>query len=770
MLGPGPAGWDTAAESYVWPLEESQNVSSGFCAYRDAHYHSGIDLSTGGVEGLAVRAADAGYVLRVSTDYWGYGKAVYVKMLDGRVAVYGHLSNFNEAITAFVQKEQYALRRYKTNLFPSPSELPVQRGEVIGYTGQTGAGPQHLHFEVRTADNFPLNPLALGVGYDDRIAPEFRGILVRPLFVEKPNSRVAGSYEPSFYQAERGSRPGRYVIQKPILADGAVGLAVDCDDPTGYKEYTLVPRTYLMTANNLRFFEVRHDSLDFATTRQIDLEYDFDWLARTGAKVQRLHRHSRNQLPWYHRDLGDGVLDPERAGTAIVPGENNIVIIAIDAAGNEATLEMTVVFNKAPQLADVRLEAIRGQWHISGHAADSDNHITRFELRRITLAGEPGEVVWSTQDSVLNEDFSYITPGSFAGGEPLDLTVTDYWGATTNCRFCAPGGLQSDLDPERRDLAPVVGEFVPGGLILRAPDPESRPADDMVVMELQSISRSTGPWAFFVGADDYPTFSEINTTSSFMLAPDRTGLIGPADGPAEKTKGDVLRWPEDLIGFVGSEALVVYSKDGAARAEFNSGDVCHGTFIRIRPYNLPRDLSHRPSSMLYSFEPISVPFLQKVTVGISYTGLETSVDDLALYALRNDRKGWKYLSRDVDPAGRFMTAPVWSFGPYALVADTLPPQISDVVPDKGATTSLRRLEISCKITDDLSGIGSDQDIKILLDGEWLIAEYDPETLLCTTRPRNPLELGQHTLEIFARDRVGREDHFVRNFTVIDPKK
>lgn len=211
---------------------------------------------------------------------------------------------------------------------------------------------------------------------------------------------------------------------------------------------------------------------------------------------------------------------------------------------------------------------------------------------------------------------------------------------------------------------------------------------------------------------------------------------------------------------------MVFCADSLARARFKMGDVYDGGFFRIQPFVYPRNLKPKPTSKVYSFEPVSTPFARKVEVGISYAELAAAVDDLALYALSTDRKGWEYLGRDVDPAGKFMTAQVWSLGPYALVADTKPPKISRVIPGKGSKTSARRPEITFRIVDNLSGIDSDKDIEILLDGEWLIPEYDPETYKCRTRPREELKLGRHKLEIIARDRVGHEDFFLRYFTVV----
>ena len=61
---------------------------------------------------------------------------------------------------------------------------------------------------------------------------------------------------------------------------------------------------------------------------------------------------------------------------------------------------------------------------------------------------------------MIDEQFAYITPGPFAGGEPLELTITDRWEATATYQFNAPGGLQSKLDPQKRGLTPAIADFV----------------------------------------------------------------------------------------------------------------------------------------------------------------------------------------------------------------------------------------------------------------------------------------------------------------------
>jgi murein DD-endopeptidase MepM/ murein hydrolase activator NlpD len=98
--------------------------------------HEGVDLAV--PRGTPVYAASEGVVTGARPN-GGYGNWVRVDHADGVATAYGHLSRFAPRIKPGVR---------------------VARGELLGFSGNTGrsTGP-HLHFEV-IADGQPVDPLA----------------------------------------------------------------------------------------------------------------------------------------------------------------------------------------------------------------------------------------------------------------------------------------------------------------------------------------------------------------------------------------------------------------------------------------------------------------------------------------------------------------------------------------------------------------------------------------------------------------------------------
>ena len=128
--------WTQLADApSLWPVEG--RVGSGFGQREDpingeGAFHPGLDIEA--PYGTAVRATADGNVTGENMGS-GYGRQVVLDHGHDLITLYGHLSSI-----AVIPGQH------------------VQRGQVIGYVGQTGraTGP-HLHYEVRV-HKVPVNP------------------------------------------------------------------------------------------------------------------------------------------------------------------------------------------------------------------------------------------------------------------------------------------------------------------------------------------------------------------------------------------------------------------------------------------------------------------------------------------------------------------------------------------------------------------------------------------------------------------------------------
>lgn len=135
------------------PLDGPLSVSGELAELRSHHFHSGVDLRTGGVTGKNIYAIADGWVRRIVIRPDGYGWALYIDHPSGHTSVYGHMEAFIPEIWDYVRKEAERRNAYRLDLYPPKGLISVRSGQVIGQSGNTGSsmGP-HLHFEIRNRE------------------------------------------------------------------------------------------------------------------------------------------------------------------------------------------------------------------------------------------------------------------------------------------------------------------------------------------------------------------------------------------------------------------------------------------------------------------------------------------------------------------------------------------------------------------------------------------------------------------------------------------
>jgi murein DD-endopeptidase MepM/ murein hydrolase activator NlpD len=155
------------------PLNIKLNLAGDFGEIRANHFHSGIDIKTNQRVGYPVFAVADGFVSRLRVQELGFGNAIYIDHPNGFTSVYAHLSKYNAILARFVKDYQYKNKTFEVDFKLTPIEIPIKKGDIIGYTGNTGSSvAPHLHFEIRnTKTEEIINPLSFGFDIPDNIKP-----------------------------------------------------------------------------------------------------------------------------------------------------------------------------------------------------------------------------------------------------------------------------------------------------------------------------------------------------------------------------------------------------------------------------------------------------------------------------------------------------------------------------------------------------------------------------------------------------------------------
>ncbi|MCC7429513.1 M23 family metallopeptidase [bacterium] len=284
---------ELAFSQYVFPTNASQKLTATFCEFRAGHFHSGIDIKTWGKEGFPVFAIEDGYVSQIRVSPFGYGKAIYLKLKDGNFAVYGHLSAFNEKLENFVYESQQKNKKYRVVQEFTSEKFPVKKGEILAFTGKTGIGFPHLHFEIRNPQNFPLNPLAF-FKTKDTIPPTPQKLIVEPL---TENSQINGNFD--FKELTLSYKNGFYVVSDTLKITGKAGLGLEVFDKANDVENLFGVYKIQLFIDKKLTFEVAYDSMDFAKTKQIELDRNYYFLRTKKDKINNLFLKNGNSLPFY---------------------------------------------------------------------------------------------------------------------------------------------------------------------------------------------------------------------------------------------------------------------------------------------------------------------------------------------------------------------------------------------------------------------------------------------------------------------------------------
>jgi hypothetical protein len=741
--GGARAGTSPARSDYVWPLAYRGCLTSSFAEYRLDHFHAGIDLSTGGKTGFKVRAIADGEIYRVRASPFGYGRVVYLLLPDGKVAVYAHLSDFAPRLLRIVEDEQNRLQSYTIDLRLPAGSYPVTAGDVIGYSGQSGGGAPHLHFELRDGEDVPLNPLRHGFPVRDDAAPTIRSVVLTPL---DSDSRVDGSIRPatvefSWSEAERCFRTDR-----TVRIEGPVGVLVLCDDSQTACDNRLGVFSLDLRVGDEVAYRTRFDRFSYEKSGLVGIEYDQGMIERGGGPYHRLYNPATNLLPFTLTDrkhagviVGSGRSEYGE-GIVLTEGLHDLQAVAADANGNESRAVLGVVVGPLPE---VRRAQILDDGEVAVFLEGSPGEIGDFLVSRSLNGGRH----WETRNAryAVDRD-AWVARGFPELGQRKPLVFRIDVGTLTGAHrrplflYRNFEGLPAP-EPEMR----VSVEYHADGALVALEVDRAHPygIEAKVIRDNRSPIRLVMEQVEATRYEGIVALRDLESETAWVTVTVR------GTGDAEWSSLAKVRGVR-VGALVGGE---VRDEERMASIRFPAASLVKDAYVRVEKEEGPpleRGLGY--ISPVYRFEPADALLRGEATIAIRPYADGGEGKRVALY--RMDAHGrWSYVARRADPERPEISCATNRLARYALIRDDAPPAVHGLRPAPGSVLTTTKPRLQAKVSD----VGSQfeaEDVQVLLDGRRVIAEYDPEREIIFYGVKGSLGIGSHRFAVVATDRAG----------------
>ncbi len=731
----------------LWPIETRSAITSSFGEYRPGHLHFGIDLKSWGEIGHPVVAIGNGYISRVRTSPWGYGKAVYVKLKDGNTAVYAHLQGFAPEIEEAVYMVQLDAGCYSADIHFGEGKFPVSTGETIGWSGRSGTKAPHLHFELRGPDGLLLNPERLGFSLPDSSPPVFSKVAIISF---GPLSSVGGSHSPLVLDLVWDRERGVYTCRDTVQAVGDIGFSAQVWDRGNNTENLRSPYKLELSIDDELILSRTCDFLPFTKSRLADLDYNIGLYRRGLGVFHNLFISEGNDLPFYEKHGGgDGVISCD---SSLENGLHSVQIRAYDVAGNSSSIEFSILVSSFPSVSDILTERDRsGVTYVSATAIDKDDYVDRISISVSEDLGESwspcfegggGSVAFELPEPEV--DSSRVLIFRALAFNRKGLPSFPLFGILPAVELQDP---ESDFDMESWEVVhpDFVEIFVKPSIVLSEPP------------QVIASGLWWGERLLPVEQLDLKLYRAI-----FVPSPECSGRVRFI------AKGKDISGREAFCIKDLGYGIVTRESGGEVRLDsvmvsFGEDAVYGGLYVAIDvSMSEPSEELERVGNS-YCLLPDGVPMNKGGVISIIYPDTVSQLDGLAIYQLGDDGS-WQFAGNSVEQASGMVSAFIHKFSRFSLFLDLSPPEIWNLIPDAGGVVEAKPL-ISAMVKDSGSGIGSDTDLAIMIDGKLVIAEYDPYMDTLSYRPREALSPGEHKVKVMAKDRVGNSSGAESTFTI-----
>lgn len=707
-------------EGYIWPTDASKTVTAFFGEMRPNRYHTGIDIRTFGVNGKEVYAIEDGYVYRIGISNHKYGNVLYIKLKDENIAVYSHLDRFNPIIQKAARQIQNQENSYSIDYFLEPGLINVNKGDIVGYTGDTGglSGP-HLHFEIRDKINQPINPFNTNLKdfFIDNIAPIPQSIAFIP---KSDSTMINGTYFPKNFDLIKKDN-NNYHLEDTLNITGDFGIALQIIDKVNGQPFKYGIYSLELFIDSLKTYEINFDLTSFEQSNQLYLERDYELYTSKNEEYYRLFK-SEFEKNYF---VNDTSLEKINVG----PGLHSFKILAKDIRDNQT--EVTGYFKNQntlmPKYDYYQLK--NGKWKIDFH------NIGKIQGFKSALYSSKNNIEDKiVTDYIIVNDTSLIISNSNKTFNVLEFYV-QYSNNRTAKNYILldenPININGDFFINHNNQGLTIN-FIEQDFSNRIPHLSFRKGEKLFKKPMYRNKKNVLSSILFKPNE----FLELKNISieyhdDFIISKklDFQSMLTLPQSFNQKTfKNGQISISHDKQTFF--DTTLVYITHPPIK-NFNSQSI-------IAPFYIG---------------PSSIPFNKPLDVSL-FLPSQKDLTHMLICSYDRKKNNWVPLNTNTDLTNNNLETEIRSGAIIGVIEDNNKPKIRNIVPRNNATYLVEDIDrLNIEITDDFAGVNYDTGIELILNGKIILTGFNVFQKKIIADVKGEIKLGENSYKLTVYDKA-----------------
>lgn len=709
---------------YRWPLNINNGYSSAFQEFRSNHFHAGIDLRTYQKTGYPVYAIADGTIYKIRIVKRGSGRGLYLKHDDGNTSIYFHLDRFEKNLEDLLKRvRRLKKQKYFGNYFLQ-KPLRYNRGQIIGYSGETGSGFPHLHLEIRDKHYFAVNPFKIiKFPAKDNNFPVLKKLLIR----NREHASINGTIGETFIKFQKKSS-GYYIAQKPLIITGSFDAVLNVYDLADTGK-TVVPYSISVFIDDIQYFQLNFDRFKRDDNNQLGFVYDmyysgpgsyfFNLFSQQGFVLEK--RNERVPQVIENLDHGKHILrvmvtdNYNNTSTGVVPFYKlqkpgfKISNLKKSETGDKLSLDIEKLLAEPSSSREIKINVY--DFHNRKISSGTLHYDRITETKPLILKGVSDEVAYIDFDFYAYNELYFKNRCLIENNHLTAFTDIDY-DAFLNRDEVFIKINHKDLSS--RDLALKVVQGKESQLV------EPQCGSDYV----------------------YFRFKPLNLENRVLL------------------HFSILKNNEKVVE-IQKKLELIYLKQGSKQtykynefeAYFDVRSVYEPKVLRVEERNYRSE--YPVLSRQISVSPYHFPFLD--TVYYKFKKKLPNPQQVGIFKYNLFSGKWSYRYTTYEPGTFTYKRRLISSGVFALMRDIFPPKVWFIRPSTSYKKNLRRLIV--KITDKGKGV-NDNSIRVWLNGRRICTgydcrcEYDADWNSLAIAELGNLKPGKNILKVEVKDYAG----------------